>query len=446
MSNHHTTLRPPPDEAGTSDGPSAGYVQPELVETAAAAPGIRVALARAVMEESDWRVLLITTDNEDDRWIAVRDGVASGRAFVTAFRSDVIGFDGDDEDSDAKAITLVGEMEASGLTPVAWLSGRPGHAQVVTVCTTEMARRWWVARAKELGFQPKRRSRPPLAPHRLGLHVALLHPQSPEEALSRLCKRTVTGGPQRLTARTMDRLKNGDPTAPTGSEVVFRIAMGAATKGWSLEMVEAALADESNAGGKAYRKHLAKSPQDAHDWFHRKVWPRAVEYTGTNQPIADVVDARREIAKMRAEAVTFEWKAVLVERQDELGQTVVDLVSARSLRRGLEAILEMGEKAGSIEMSLSQNLLVKASGMSAPTVRKIRKVLERQGWITEIHPHTYSYAGIYRINLTGTRIEVPPMITPRLTLIHGTESSPEQVKDFLPSHSPKGGVGKVGNS
>jgi hypothetical protein len=375
------------------------------------------AFARAIMAEGDKRVVSISANNASGEWVLLEEAVTSGEAFSAEFRDDIIGFDGDEPDSLARAATLALEMEVQGLAPVSWASGRPGHAQVIVWCPKASDQRWWRARATELGFQWKRRSRPPLSPHRNGHPVGLLQPPTTEEALQRLEPRVSTDRTGRLSARSVALLKNGDPTAPSGSEVVLRIVMGALAKDVPVKYVEAMLANTDNKGGEAYQRRMAESPEAAQRWLHRWVVPKAQEYVDGHPPITSPEDARSEIVKARAQAASFEWVAVMVERTQIGNGHIVERVSPSSLRRGLEGILDLAYKQGSINIALSTDILVRASGLSAPTVRKVRKVLLRQGWLCEVFPHTMSRAGIYRLNLTGTKVPVPEVPRPKLRLI-----------------------------
>ena len=375
------------------------------------------AFARAVMSEGDKKVVSISGDNASGEWVRLEEAVASDGAFAAEFRDDIIGFDGDEPDSLARAEILALEMEVQGLAPVSWASGRPGHAQVIVWCPKAADQRWWRARATELGFQWKRRSRPPLSPHRHGLPVGLLQPPSVEEALRRLEPRSSSDRTGRLSVRSLALLKNGDPTAPSGSEVVLRIAMGAIAKDVPVEYLEAMLANPDNKGGEAYQRRLAQPPGVAQRWLHRFILPKAQVFVDEHPPITSPEEARTEIDRARAMAVTFGWVSVLVERTRLEGGTVIERVSPGSLRRGLEGILDLAYKQGSIHLALSNDILVRASGLSTPTVRKVRKVLLRQGWITEIFPPTVSWAGIYRLNLTGTKVPMPEVPRPDLKVV-----------------------------
>lgn len=392
-------------------------------------------LARAVMDPGDRRVMLVEADNSSGEWVPLDVALDSERPYVTELRDEVIAFDGDLDDSDLRAIELAGEMEASGLMPVAWRSGRPGHAQVIVVCPKPSERKRWRDRAAELGFESKRRTRPPLSPHRLGLAVALTDPPSPAEAVERLSTGQRNGEGARLTARTMALLRNGDREAASGSEVVLRIVMGAEAVGVHFKAVRAMLANPDNRGGNSYQRRLAKNPDQADRWLRQYVLPKAQEYLATHPPITDTTDARTQIETMRAEAAQFAWVPVQVEREDKHTHRVVEKVSPTSLRRGLEGILDLAWTQGSIHITLSQRNMVKATGLSAPTVRKVRKVLLRQGWLTEVHPPTISWGGIYRINLTGQRNANPPLGTPLLRLVHGQEGAA-----VAHSHTPRRGA------
>lgn len=378
-----------------------------------------LSFARALMEPGDKRVVPITPDNGSEPWTPLTEVVEAGRAFSVALRHDIIAFDGDDDDSDQKALLLAAEMETDALKAVAWASGRPGHAQVVVVCQSIADQEHWRERATELGFEWKRRTRPPLSPHRLGHPVSLIYPTDPNDALARLQARLKLPATGKLTPRTARLLRHGNPDAPSPSEVVFQVAMGAVAKGVPLHRFEAMLANEVNAAGESYRRREAERPGSGKAWLHRFVWPKAQEWVLMHPPITSPDDARDHLDTLRQEVAQFPWQPVEVERQDKLNRRVIETCSPNSQRRGMEAILDLADRAGSIEVMLSNNLLVRASGMSIPTVRKVRKVIERQGWITEIHPHTTTWAGTYRIELTGTKTPNPPIPGLDLRLYRG---------------------------
>jgi hypothetical protein len=225
-------------------------------------------LAQAVMRRGDHKVSLLNEDNTSRGWVPLHEAVTSGDAFFVRVRRAVIAFDGDTDTSDEAAVELVRHMEKEGLEPVAWRSGRPGHAQVIVVCPVA-AQEPWCERARALGFSERpTATRPPLAPHRLGRPVSLMHPAEPAEAIRRLRRdaRDMVGS-RKLTPATMGLLRHSDPNDPSGSETVFRIMMGALAKGYAVAEVETRLADPANAGGESYRKRAAKNPAAAHNWL-----------------------------------------------------------------------------------------------------------------------------------------------------------------------------------
>jgi hypothetical protein len=77
---------------------------------------------------------------------------------------------------------LVVALRVAGESPVLVASGREGHRHLF--CRCDLAH--WTKQAREIGIPAgalRAVIRPPLAPHRLGLPVALLEPTDPIEAL-----------------------------------------------------------------------------------------------------------------------------------------------------------------------------------------------------------------------------------------------------------------------
>lgn len=364
--------------------------------------------ATAVGRRGD-RVLLLHEDNEGDQWVSLPEAVALGAPFTTNYRPELLVVDADKPGSATATESLAQAMKAQGLTPVLWASGRPDHRQLVVRVPDLRERRRWAATAKAKGMDVRRRSRPPLSPHRLGLSVRLVDPEDPCRALAALRPTWVPPERQRLTERTWRRLRFGDPSKPSGSEVVYAIAMGMVAKGWRKEQAYRTLLDPKNEGGAALRRRFGKrSERGARAWFDR-VWGTAEEYVAANPPVqapGDPYEIRMDLTTMLAEADTWPWPTA--QYRSTMHSGVLFSVRGTIMRRCLEGIIKIGIKAATTTPYASHRHLLDVSGIgSSHSLSKALIALEEMGWIRKITKGEGKRASTYELLLEGERKNAP---------------------------------------
>ncbi len=373
-----------------------------------------LALAQAVMRLGRRRVLLLDTDNNGDGWVSLDEAARSGRAFTAHYRSDLLCIDADSERTAAAASTIADELSGLGFRPVEWASGRTGHRQVIVHIPDDRLRLQVEKDARGLGIDVRRHSRPPLSPHRLGLPVALIRPQTVQEALDALGAPLGAGQPSErptASARTWRLIRWGDPTAQSGSEAVYRIACGLIGRGFTPEHGYALLVNPQNKGGEALRKRLReRGERAARTWFFDEVWPDAEQYVAENPPIRDATQARIAIAELRAEADRWKWSTVEVHIRAEVyiirAETV--RVAGPSVRRALEGVCDIASTAGTVRPYVGERHLADVAGFgSRATVRKALRALVVLGWIEQDQPGKGRAAATYRLLLAGQRCNSP---------------------------------------
>lgn len=363
------------------------------------------ALAKAVMAPDRKRVLLINANNAADGWVSLDEAVRSGRTFTVRYRDDLMCLDGDSELTARAAVAIADQLEAIEYRPVVWATGSPGHVQVVVHIPDDRVRADTKEKARECGIDVRQDSRAPLAPHRLGLPVALLAPETVEEALRALGAPSEAGQPEnrpRASARTWGRIRWGDPTAQSGSECAYRVACGLVGRGFTPEHGYALLLDPRNKGGEALRKRLReRGERAARAWWFDTVWLDAKRYVAENPPVRDPTEARLAIVQMRSEADRWRWSTVEVHIRP--GAAPVR-VAGSSVRRALEGLLDIASAAGTVVPYIGERHLADMAGFGSRwTVRKCLRALAALGWITEEEPGKGRAAATYRLLLDGVR-------------------------------------------
>ncbi len=364
--------------------------------------------ARAVGRRGD-RVLLLHEDNEGDQWVSLQEAVDSGAPFTMNYRPELLVVDADKSGSATATEWLAEAMKVRNLIPVSWASGQPDHRQLVVRVPDPRERKRWAATAKTNGMDVRRRSRPPLSPHRLGLPVRLVDPEDPSLALDALRPTWVPPERQRLTRRTWERLRFGDPSKPSGSEVVYSITIGMICKGWSKEQAYRALRDPKNEGGAALRRRLAaRSERGARAWFDR-VWDTAEAYVAANPPVrasGDPYEVRMALTEMLAEADTWPWPTA--QYRWTRHQDVETKVRGTVTRRCLEGLIKIGMKGATTTPYASYRHLLDVSGIgSSHSLSKALVALEEMGWIRLIKRGVGTTASTYELLLDGERKNAP---------------------------------------
>ena len=372
-----------------------------------------------------------------------------GRAFAVLFRRDLVVCDGDRADAAQAVQKLATELEKAGHASVVWASGRPGHRQIIF--TVSSRREWveWCRCARDLGLEPRTRSRPPLSPHRLALPVALLRPATVRETVEVLQQRPQSGSESHggVSAATWRRIRHGDPTLPSGSEVVHRIAIGFVASGHDAEWAYRILLKPENLGGEALRKRLAQRGEvGARRWFFEYVWPPAEDWVAEHPPISDPTAARAAITAIKEEIDHHPWPSVVISQQPRIVR-----VAGSSVLRCLEGIIAIALKAGTIVPYVSTRHLADVAGFgSTQTARRAVQALAILGWIKPISKGTGRRASTYRLLAQGRRKNDTQRQCPSASVLEKHPCLPdknqgkhvlETSKNDPQEHTPEGGGG-----
>lgn len=338
------------DVASTCGGPQDG---------APVSPDILVRLAHAVSKNS--RALLLDAENkalDEPGWLPIEqaariitDGHERARTFTVEVRDDILAIEVDPTDerhqgTDAEALTkafhqLAERMGAFDRIPVVVVaSGRRGHRHMFARISDPAVRGRYSDEARKLGLEPRRAIRPPLAPHRLGLPVALLEPEDPHAALDRL--RPSQARP--LSPAMARLLREGDRTGRyrSRSEVVLALAVAGVNAGWSEADFEAALLDPGHRGA----EKIHGRPVGAARRYLGATWAIAVRFVAARPAFRDGQDARARIADIRRAARTWAWspRAGLTDRAVlEAHLTVADSAASTTYRVDVRRLAEMAD-------------------------------------------------------------------------------------------------------
>jgi hypothetical protein len=353
------------------------------------------AFAIAVAAYGERRGARLLPNNSTADWLDIPTLSRRGDPFVVVYAKEFLVFDADLPSAPESAEILSEQAEALGLQALIWASGREGHRQVVIRAIVPAHRERLISLGKTFGMQHRTRSRPPLSPHRHGLPVSLVHPAGIAEALAVL-QRAPEAPQGEFTPRTWQRIRFGDSEASSGSEEVFRIAMGAAVKGWTADRLYGLLMRPANRGGDALRRRAAERGEAAaRRWLVREVWPRAVEFITRNPPIGDPTDARLLLVEMTEEIPTHPWPVVdLGAHRGGKGPRV----RGTSVRQGLNGLIELGLEAGRLDLTVSDRMLTWYAGFgSRTTATKVLKALEHLGWINQTWKGKGRRSSTYRL-------------------------------------------------
>src|SRR5579862_51698 len=240
--------------------------------------------------------MVVTALNACGGWLPIRDAVRRGVAFCVEVRDDILAVDLDDVAQTPVLERLVTELREAGHVPVVCASGRDGHRHLfVRVRDRER----WTARARDVGFKGdairvgNQRIRPPLAPHRLGLPVALIEP----DAIDALVALMPQGRSRRLSRRMFEVLRNGDVRHEykTTSEMALGIALAAVNKGWSEAAVYRALVNPQNVGGAKVQKIRRVEGETAARRYVRTMFQRAHNRVRVSPPTHEGAEDARDV-------------------------------------------------------------------------------------------------------------------------------------------------------
>jgi len=357
-------------EASCEDRHGRGR-QPKVTVTRGPKPTLDEVEALAlVIARPGAPALLIDSQNKADGWVSIREAARSGHAFAVAVADDILALDVDTPEHAATAFALVADLETDGIPVVVVASGRPGHIHVLARLRGPDVRARVLTRARERGLSSRRTIRPPLSPHRRGLPVRLVQPQTVTEVLDHL--RVASSPSCRLSPTMFALLRHGDRTgryAKSGggvdrSRVEAAIALAAVNVGWTYAQFRAAILDERNVAGEKARERYAAHPA-AGETYMRDTFASAESRFRLSPPIADKADLLDLVARIREAAWADDWSGM----------------AARSAFSVLMAHLAIVEKALEIEYRAGVRRLAGISGVGRTTVSSANSLLVGRGYL-----------------------------------------------------------------
>jgi predicted transcriptional regulator len=217
---------------------------------------VRRAFARAVSAND--RAMVITPDNDKDRWCRLDEAVGLDEAFAVEVRDDLVAVDADH--SPTAAMAFVGFVHDLGLRPIVLRSGQPDRFHILVPCEDEKLRRTITDEAKRLGLDVRHGGsliRPPLSMHRSRTcRSTLLEPLDEADALRLL----VPPLPESLSPRLNVLLRYGDLFGDYNKNSAAEQAIIEALRGLgvSADRIEELLSDPSNVGGHHHQERTDK--------------------------------------------------------------------------------------------------------------------------------------------------------------------------------------------
>lgn len=338
------------------------------------------------------------------------EAVTSGRAYFVVPRPDLLVVDADLPQDPALAADrlasfdlLVEAADRCGVAHVVVASGRPGHRHGYLLLPAGRARSLVEQWCRDRGLDVRDRGvRPPGAPHRDGVHVAVpLSPRTGPEVLevlsgpvdtdaaSRLAHRLM---PVQLPARVQSALRHGHEAAAYESPSHARMALAVAIRSRQgpRVLLEMLLGDRSSPLGRTYRARPGRWQQQE----VRRLWDKAGDWIQTRPtvgPVALLVD-RYEMA-----LDANQWRGMA-------GGT--DLAVA-------EAFAALSRRVGSVTVGFALADLGVAAGISQDTARAAVRRLVSQGWLRVVAEATPRTSRVYRLTIpAGAVVDEAPQPRP----------------------------------
>lgn len=421
------------DPASPTDA-RATALHPDARELNTLAPLQIEALAKAVIRPGS-RVFLLNADNTADAWVSLDTAVSSGRAFVIEVDVDVLAVDADSAESGAAAERLAQEMQRAELAPVVMASGRPGHRHVICRILDPDLRQLFADRARAASLDVRKAIRPPGAPHRLGLPVALLEPRAPQDAVAALAPRdrdSASGSaPGAISKEMRQLLLHGDieQRRESRSEVVQSLALAFVDAGLDCDDLLRALLDGRNAGGDKVRELAAKRGLGHARRYVRGSWKKAADFARRRPAIRDREDAIVALARIDAAIESSPWPG----RSGAVDWSVV------------RAHLRVARRLHDLAPDVSDRELAELAGVHYQTVARSHRRLQHAGWLRRLRRHHDANAARWQLRLPRTRRDtsVPHGLIPPEGDRCGAEVSHP---DGDPAHDVwryGGGLGKI---
>jgi hypothetical protein len=342
------------------------------------------ALAHLVAHD-DPRPFYIGPDNVRTGTAAsLTEAIASGLPYALTLADDVMALDLDTAEAVAAAEVLADRISADGWPVMRTTSGRDGHCHLWAVVALPAAREAIRADIDALGLpRPRPVMRPPLSPHRLGLPVSAL-----DDPLAFIADVEVARNVMQRHESWRDILRTGHHRGAdqSGSATVWRMCIGAARDGLTVDDIRPLLADPANRGGHGYRRRIdARGPRVADLWLDRHVWPSAAARAAIMPPV-DAAEARNRLHTIADALDAHRWRGM----------------SGATDRAVMAALVARGIARGSMTPVMSYREIAEAAPCGLRTVQRSVSRLMAAGWLQVARKGR----GTTDVALDGTCIEV----------------------------------------
>jgi DNA-binding MarR family transcriptional regulator len=282
------------------------------------------------------------------------------------------------EERAAAAIAAFERFVAAHPGCVVVASGRPGHRHAF-VPAAQIERAELAAVVAAGGDHRTTAIRPPLAPHRLGHPVELLHPTDPRSALEALSGLPVDR--ILLSRRMRDVLRRGHHAGgyQSPSHARMALAVAAVAAGAGPGWIDAVLRDPRNALGESFlRRDEAWRAAEV-----ERLVRRARARLATPSP--DLTQVGAVVASARASS-TFTGRG---------GAT--DLAV-------LEGLARRAQRLGHHPVSGSVDEVAIEAGVHRTTARRSLRRLQEQGWLTRAEAPTATLASLWRLTTNAAGV------------------------------------------
>lgn len=326
-------------------------------------PSLAEAFAFAIAKPGA-RAFLIDENNRLLGWMYLSEAARSGRAFAVEVDKAVLALDADDPDvAHYIESELAPYLADSGFRPVVMASGGEGRRHLFVRVEDPKLRLRFAVHARERRVDVRRVIRPPFAPHRTGLPVALVYPSSAEEALHSLRPNRV----RRLPRSLFDLMRRGARTGrdKSDSALLWRIELAAVNAAIPARWLFKALLDLKNPGGKKLQKISLQRGETAARKYFEQDFERARRWVAQHPKIDDRSAAEAELAKVRGALEQAKWTGIGGGTRHDVFLAHLQIARRRGSLIYYASVRELGERAGVAPISASR-----ANGD-----------LERDGWI-----------------------------------------------------------------
>jgi hypothetical protein len=343
-----------------------------------------VALAH-VVAHVDPRPFYIGPDNlRTGTAASLAEAITSGLPYALTVADDVMALDLDTDDAVAAADVLAERIKADGWPVMRTTSGRDGHRHLWAIVCLPAARDAIRADIEALGLpRPRLVMRPPLSPHRLDLPVNAL-----DDPVAFITDVRLARGVMQRHDTWRDILRTGHHRGAdqSGSATVWRVCIGAARDGLTVDDVRPLLANPDNRGGHGYRRRINdRGTLTADRWLDRHVWPSAAARAVTLPPV-DADEARARLHTIAAALDAHRWPGM----------------SGATDRAVMAALVARGVDRGSMTPVMSYREIAEAAPCGLRTVQRSISRLMTAGWLQVARKG----CGATAEALDGTRIEV----------------------------------------